>query len=150
MCVVCFVVIVFFFIYQGWIEVGIFGKLYRKLHGASDHNIDDSKKTLGSMGAAERADMEETRRKQESQLLRQSATIAARSNVRDSGSLPSSAAPSFSDAGMTALSISSVRQKASKSPQQQNWTSTNPLVKKLLVGEKLNNVHEKDEVAEFM
>jgi hypothetical protein len=84
---VCFVVIFTFFIYQGWIEIGIFGKVYRNIHHTQSQQIDDSSKVdAQNSRAAQRANQEEVRRKEESNLMRQSATLAARKSFSLSNS----------------------------------------------------------------
>lgn len=73
----CFIVIFSFFVYQGWIEFGLFAKLYRSIHH-TDTNIDDSAKTVANPRAAQRANAEEQRRREQTQFVRQSMAMAAR------------------------------------------------------------------------
>jgi hypothetical protein len=65
---------VIFFVYLGWLEFGIFGKLYKKFNR---NKIDDSAKlddenTNTQEKAAQRAEEEDSRRKEESLYMRAS------------------------------------------------------------------------------
>eukprot|EP01039_Chlorochromonas_danica_P008152 gene8153-8994_t len=82
MCTFCFIIIFSFFIYQGWIELGIFAKIFRNIHRTTNQQIDDSEKDTTNTRAARRASVEEARRKEESTLLRKTMVVSARASSR--------------------------------------------------------------------
>lgn len=60
-----------FFIYQGWLEMGIFGRIFKRLRRVP--SIEDSKvkyPNVSGLSPEERAQIEENRRKEESTLRR--------------------------------------------------------------------------------
>jgi len=66
---VSFLITFTFFVFQGWIEFGIFGEIFQFFHATKDHKIDDSKKKT-SQRALVRAEKEETRRRAISNVRR--------------------------------------------------------------------------------
>lgn len=80
-----------FFVYQGWVEMGIFGKIFKKIHRTKEAKIDDSKKVEQvdekSEEALKRAEDEEKRRVEESMLRRSYSLNAHRMNFRSSNSI---------------------------------------------------------------
>ncbi|RYH12483.1 hypothetical protein EON65_38200 [archaeon] len=131
-----------FFVYQGWIEIGIFATLYRDvLHSTKRQAIDDSYKT--SRNAEERAKVEESRRQEEKQMLRRSVSVAARNfNMNSSNNSVASgiggrAAQSNS---VSSLGSSSVLGRKSKE------STGNPLNEKLVSTDSLGTIEEHEEI----
>lgn len=96
---VCFVCIFVFFVYQGWIEIGVFARIYRNFHMTDHQQIDDSAKTVNNPRAIRRADDEELRRKEASMHSRRSVSMSARAYT-SMMNRPSVPGASFSSSGV--------------------------------------------------